>query len=51
MAVIAHLGNASRKADPSRAKVYLRMAEERGEANARASFDTLVQQGSWRFIP
>ena len=51
MAVIAHLGNASRKADPARAKVYLRMAEERGEANARASFDTLVQQGSWRFIP
>ena len=51
MAVIAHLGNDSRKADPARAKVYLRMAEERGESNARTSFDTLVQQGSWRFIP
>jgi TPR repeat protein len=46
MAVIAHLGNASRKADPARAKVYLRMAEERGEANARAAFDTLVQQAA-----
>ena len=51
MAVIAHLGNASRAADPARAQVYLRMAEERGERDPRAAFDTMVQAGTWRFIP
>lgn len=51
MAVIAQLGNASRPADSSRAQVYLRMAEERGERAPRAAFEAMVQAGGWRFIP
>lgn len=51
MAVIAQLGNSSKASDPSRAQVYLRMAGERGELNSRETFDTMVQAGSWRFIP
>lgn len=51
MAVLAHLGNSSRPSDAVRSRVYLSMAEERGEADAKASFDELVKLGGWRFIP
>lgn len=51
MAVLAHLGNAARPADPMRARVYLRMAEERGEFNPVQGFDELVKNGGWKFIP
>ena len=51
MAVIAQLGNASKPSDPTRAKVYLRMAKERGEVDSQNSFDTMVQSGTWKFIP
>lgn len=51
MAVIAQLGNASRPSEPTRARMYLRMAQERGEMNAQQAYDTMVQQGGWRFIP
>ena len=51
MAVISQLGNASKPSDPARARVYLRMAEERGELAARQAFDTMVQAGSWKFMP
>lgn len=51
MAVIAQLGNASKPSEPNRARMYLRMAKERGELNAQESFDTMVQSGSWKFIP
>ncbi len=51
MAVIAQLGNSAKAPDPSRARIYLRMAEERGERTPREAFDTMVQTGSWRFIP
>ena len=50
-AVIAQLGNASKPSEPNRARMYLRMAKERGELNAQESFDTMVQSGSWKFIP
>ena len=51
MAVLAQLGNASKPSDPMRARVYLRMAEERGEIDAQRAFDEMVAAGSWRFIP
>ena len=51
MAVIAQLGNASRPSEPTRARMYLRIAQERGEMNAQQAYDTMVQQGGWRFIP
>ena len=51
MAVLAQLGNASKVPEPARARMYLRMAEERGEEDAKASFDELVKLGGWRFIP
>ena len=51
MAVIAQLGNASKASDPVRASVYLRMAEERGEIAPRQTFDSMVQAGSWKFMP
>lgn len=50
MAVIAQLGNASKGPDATRARMYLRMAQERGERDVQQSFDTLVQSGKWRFI-
>jgi hypothetical protein len=45
------LGNVARPADPMRARVYLRMAEERGEFNPVQGFDELVKNGGWKFIP
>lgn len=51
LAVISQLGNASKPSDPARAKVYLRMAAERGELAAQQAFDTMVQTGSWKFMP
>ena len=51
MAVISQLGNASKPSDPARARVYLRMAEERGELAAQQAFDTMVQAGAWKFMP
>lgn len=50
MAVLSQLGNASKASDPARARIYLLMAEERGEMNARQSFDALVKAGGWKFI-
>lgn len=51
MAVIAQLGNSSKPSEPNRARMYLRMARERGEHNSQEAFDTMVQSGSWKFIP
>lgn len=51
MAVISQLGNAARAADSARARVYLQMAEERGERAPRQAFETMVQSGTWKFIP
>ncbi len=51
MAVLAQLGNSSRPSDAARARVYLRLAAERGDADAKASFDEMVKQGGWSFIP
>lgn len=51
MAVIAQLGNASRASDPNRARMYLRMAKERGEFRSQEAFDEMVKSGSWKFIP
>lgn len=51
MAVISQLGNAATPSDPARARVYLRMAEERGELAPQQAFDTLVQAGGWKFMP
>lgn len=51
MAVLAQLGNASKASEPARARMYLRMAEERGEADAQAAFDEMVKLGGWKFIP
>lgn len=51
MAVITQLGNAARPSDPSRARIYLRMAEERGELAPQQAFDSLVSAGSWKFMP
>lgn len=51
MAVISQLGNASKASDPSRAKLYLRMATERGELDPQRVFDEMLKTGSWKFIP
>lgn len=51
MAVISQLGNANKASDPSRARVYLRMAAERGERDPQQSFDEMVKAGGWKFIP
>lgn len=51
MAVISQLGNAAKASDPSRARVYLRMAEERGEIAPQQTFDAMVKAGSWKFMP
>lgn len=51
MAVIAQLGNASKPSEPNRARMYLRMAKERGEVAPQETFDNMVKQGSWKFIP
>ena len=51
MAVLAQLGNASRASEPSRARLYLRIAEERGEQGSQAAFDEMVKLGGWKFIP
>lgn len=51
MAVISQLGNAVKASDPTRARVYLRMAEERGELAPQQSFETMVKAGSWKFMP
>jgi hypothetical protein len=51
MAVLAQLGNAARASDPARARLYLRMAEERGEYAPQQNFDALVQSGGWNFMP
>lgn len=51
MAVISQLGNADKAPDPTRAQFYLRMAEERGETNARQAYDEMLKKGGWRFIP
>lgn len=51
MAVLAQLGNASRASEPSRARVYLRMAQERGEINPEGAFEEMVRLGSWKFMP
>lgn len=51
MAVLAQLGNASKVPEPARARMYLRMAEERGEPDAQAAFDEMVKLGAWKFIP
>lgn len=51
MAVLAQLGNASKASEPARARMYLRMAEERGEPDAQTAFDEMVKLGGWKFIP
>lgn len=51
MAVLAQLGNTARASDPARARLYLCMAEERGEYAPQQNFDALVQSGGWKFIP
>lgn len=51
MAVLAQLGNASKASEPARARMYLRMAEERGESDAQTAFDEMVKLGGWKFIP
>lgn len=51
MAVITHLGNAAKASDPARARIYLRMATERGEKAPQQSFDEMVKAGGWKFIP
>lgn len=51
MAALAQLGNAAKASDPARARLYLRMAEERGEYAPQQNFDALVQSGGWKFIP
>lgn len=51
MAVLAQLGNTNKASDPMRAQIYLSMAEERGEYAPRQSFDALVQNGGWKFMP
>ncbi|MBP3499830.1 MAG: sel1 repeat family protein [Akkermansia sp.] len=51
MAVISQLGNAAKPSDPARARMYLRMAQERGEISPQQTFDTMVQAGSWKFMP
>lgn len=51
MAALAQMGNAAKAPDSTRARLYLRMAEERGEVNSRQAFDALVNAGSWKFIP
>ena len=51
MAVLAQLGNTSTAPEPARARMYLRMAEERGEPDAQAAFDEMVKLGTWKFIP
>lgn len=50
MAALTHLGNASAKPDARRAELYLRMAEERGETEARRVFDALVKEKQWHFL-
>lgn len=51
MAVISQLGNSAKAPDSSRARTYLRMAEERGELAPQQAFDTMVKAGSWKFMP
>lgn len=51
MAVITQLGNAAKASDPSRARIYLRMAEERGELAPQQAFDSMVAAGFWKFMP
>ena len=51
MAVMTQLGNSSAAPDAVRAELYLKMAEERGETDARRLFDTMIQQKTWHFLP
>ena len=51
MAVISQLGNAAKAPDPTRARIYLHMAEERGELAPQQAFDTMVKAGRWKFMP
>lgn len=51
MAALAQIGNASKAPDPARARLYLRLAQERGEVDSQQAFDILVNTGTWKFIP
>ncbi|MGN0864777.1 MAG: tetratricopeptide repeat protein [Akkermansia sp.] len=52
MAVLTQLGNASTPPDPERARLYLRMAAEQGDAaESEALFAELVAAGAWHFLP
>lgn len=51
MAALTAMGNDKTPADPVRATMYLKMADERGEANAKAIYEQIVKDGEWRAVP
>lgn len=51
IAAFTHLGNKTAPPDARRAELYLQMAEERNELNARKVFDSIVEKKSWYFLP
>lgn len=50
MAALTAIGNASAKPDPSSARVYLDMAIQSGDRDARMYYDMFLKEGKWRFM-
>lgn len=50
MAAMSALGNAATQPDERRARLYLQMAEEKGEPNAQAVYDAILAAKKWHFM-
>ncbi len=51
MAAITALGNEGTAPDPFRARIYLDMAKDEGDAEAQAVYEAILAARGWRFLP
>lgn len=51
MAALTAMGNAAAPADERRAAVYLKMAEEQGDSEAKAAYESVLTDKAWHFLP
>lgn len=50
MAAMTAMGNANAQPDERRARLYLKMAEEKGEPNAQEVYDAILAAKKWHFM-
>lgn len=50
MAAMTAMGNANAQPDERRAGLYLKMAEEKGEPNAKQVYDAIIESKKWHFM-